>query len=280
MSGNRRGRLAQQGPWLEDRAWLTTLEPGLGHFSEDGYDNDPEDAMTDQKPKSSTRPVAPSPKLSPTANVRDVATFFEDASDVSARIEDQALETAALQCAQGWTPEAGPYELGAMAGDREALDVRLGRKATRGERFAFEARVRELLALSAPFIKNEPAKSTLVRWQDVTLWSATEGYSMRGDEKTGLGIPMLSNYRQDGSLDGWWLADPNLYDDNCKPLSGEGPDLASAGPAVDEIDWTGFAFADDVAKLAKKLRSARWRGWLTVIVGAMSTPVAPAPSGP
>ena len=75
---------------------------------------------------------------------------------------------------------------------------------------------------------------------------------MRGDEKTGLGIPMLSNYRQDGSIDGWWLANPNLYDDNCKPLSGEGPDLPGAGPAVDEIDWTGFDDAS-AAYLAKLL---------------------------
>lgn len=209
--------------------------------------------MADQKPDSTTRPVvAPVPKLSLTATVRDVATFFKDASDVSGHIEEQALESAARQCAQGWTPAAGQYELGAMAGDREALDTRLGRKATRGERFAFEARVRELLVLSAPFVESKPAKSPRVRWQDVTLWSATDVCSIRGDEKTGLGITMLSNYRQDGSIDGWWLADPSLYDDHCKPISGEGPDLPSAGPAVDEIDWTGF---DDVstAYLAKLL---------------------------
>lgn len=49
---------------------------------------------------------------------------------------------------------------------------------------------------------------------------------------------------------------------------------------VEHIATQPIVFAHDVAKMAKKLRGARWRGWLTAIVVAMSVTTSTAVGTP
>ena len=49
---------------------------------------------------------------------------------------------------------------------------------------------------------------------------------------------------------------------------------------VEHIATQPLILAHEVSKLAKKLRGARWRGWLTAVVAAMLPPATTTPGGP
>lgn len=68
--------------------------------------------------------------------------------------------------------------------------------------------------------------TTLTAWDDVRIWDF-DGNEVADDQR----IELLREYRSTNGIIGHWLADPAETDaDN----------LAEAGPAVDQIDWTGF----------------------------------------
>jgi len=83
----------------------------------------------------------------------------------------------------------------------------------------------------------------LVPWQSVRVWwlgTGQSGAECTPDET----IAALREYRRTGGMHLRVLADPADYDADGEPRSGEGPTLCDAGPAVGEIDWTGFDDGD------------------------------------
>lgn len=61
------------------------------------------------------------------------------------QIDEQAKASARDLLAQGWEPSEATYDLGMYHGDLEALEERLGRKATRDERIELESSIRMYL---------------------------------------------------------------------------------------------------------------------------------------
>ena len=83
---------------------------------------------------------------------------------------------------------------------------------------------------------NPPA---LIPWQSVQVWWLGAGQA--GAECTDVEtIAALREYRATGGMYLRVLADPATFDAEGEPLSGDGPNLCDAGPAVAEIDWAGF----------------------------------------
>ena len=65
-------------------------------------------------------------------------------------IMEQAMDSAAGLCAQGWVGGGGDYSVAVYYGDREALEERLGRKATDEDIFALEQLIRAHLDSEGP----------------------------------------------------------------------------------------------------------------------------------
>lgn len=61
------------------------------------------------------------------------------------QIDEQAKASARELLAQGWDPSGEAYDLGTYRGDLEALEERLGRKATHDERVELESSIRMYL---------------------------------------------------------------------------------------------------------------------------------------
>ena len=57
----------------------------------------------------------------------------------------QARESAAELLAQGWDPAGDAYDLGTYVGDLQALEERIGRRATPYERSELERMIRDCL---------------------------------------------------------------------------------------------------------------------------------------
>lgn len=89
----------------------------------------------------------------------------------------------------------------------------------------------------------------LTPWQSVRVWwlnIARPGWvaGPHGAECTKAEtIAALREYRNTGGIYLCVLADPRDFDADGAPLSGKGPHLEDAGPAVNAIDWTGFSAA-------------------------------------
>ena len=74
----------------------------------------------------------------------------------------------------------------------------------------------------------------LVSWRELQVWDLC-GHPLDRDDA----LDALAEYRRTGAMAAW-LVDPADYGPGGAPLSGEGPELQDAGPAREEIDWTGF----------------------------------------
>lgn len=79
------------------------------------------------------------------------------------------------------------------------------------------------------------SKAPRTPWQDVRLWDASEGTEIDEEDR----LPYLKEYRLKGSIYGAFLADPESKAMR-KALKRNQNALAEAGPAPDEIDWSGF----------------------------------------
>lgn len=60
-------------------------------------------------------------------------------------VDEQAKASARELLSQGWDTSESTYDLGVYHGDLEALEERLGRKATRDERIELESSIRMYL---------------------------------------------------------------------------------------------------------------------------------------
>ena len=83
----------------------------------------------------------------------------------------------------------------------------------------------------------------LTPWQSVRVWWLGQGQAGAEctDEET---LAALREYRRTDGMYLRVLADPADYDSEGEPRDGEGPHLCEAGPAVAEIDWSGFDDGD------------------------------------
>jgi len=70
--------------------------------------------------------------------------------------------------------------------------------------------------------------SKKISWREVTIWDEDGNEVLDPETKREL----LLEYHRTGGIFQYWLADPKTISD--------GKELAEAGPAVDEIDWTGI----------------------------------------
>lgn len=106
----------------------------------------------------------------------------------------------------------------------------------------------------------ENAITTLTRWTDVTLYRADGFAQPRSIGVTGDDlwerIEALREYRATGAIAGYYLCEPS-----------DDPDMAdadaSAGPSVNEIDWTGFPYSygprhHEIVALLESLPTLPW----------------------
>ena len=118
--------------------------------------------------------------------------------------------------ANGWDPAGDTYEIGSMPGDRQAAEEQIGRKLQRVEARALELCIREHLAAAA------------LRWDLVPMFDGN-GDALTRDER----IRALREYRANGAI-------LDVYFTTAGDSPEERDAAACEGPAVDEIDWTGF----------------------------------------
>ena len=83
--------------------------------------------------------------------------------------------------------------------------------------------------------------TTITPWRSLHLWCATNEYpggdwvsvEHPGRVHPGRLLRALTEFRERGTIDGWYLANPADYPE-------DSDEVVNAGPSRDEVDWTGF----------------------------------------
>ena len=78
--------------------------------------------------------------------------------------------------------------------------------------------------------------SKLVSWRSLTLTGGLTYGEREIDPESQTGLAVLREYRRTGAIRDVWLAS----EADLAAADARGEDSADLGPAVEEIDWTGF----------------------------------------